>query len=296
MRFLLCFVMVFLISCKHEDEKPIAKPATIKHVKHVKHLKHDSTYAEKESSRIKRRKQMDLAIQKDSIQMDSLAEIALAIARTNNNRPTFETKYEVMLDSTALPVKVQIRTGYFFEPKKKHVIVEIHDNTDAYHYVFKAGNKSTKRILYHKEWLMTYVNDTIFDVNGDDIKDFCIKWYGSNGCCLKGFYNVYLFKSDENDFTKTFEFINPTFYPKEAIVRNVAYGQPGETEMYKYQWKNRFDIDTIESIYFNPDKKSKMKFVVEKHRRSKAGKKTYFKTIPNEYKSVEAVDWFLGNP
>ena len=35
-----------------------------------------------------------------------------------------------------------------------------------------------------------------------------------------------------NTFSKNFEFINPTFSPKEKIIRGICYGHPGETEMY----------------------------------------------------------------
>ena len=43
--------------------------------------------------------------------------------------------------------------------------------------------------------------------------------------------------------------INPTFSPKEKIIRGVGYGHPGETEMYKYKW-NGNTIDTMEYVYF----------------------------------------------
>ena len=41
--------------------------------------------------------------------------------------------------------------------------------------------------------------------------------------------------------SNNFEFINPTFSPKEKIIRGVCYGHPSETEMYKYKWNGGFD-------------------------------------------------------
>jgi hypothetical protein len=34
---------------------------------------------------------------------------------------------------------------------------------------------------------MTYVNDTIKDINGDSLNDSVVNWDGVTGCCLKGF-------------------------------------------------------------------------------------------------------------
>jgi hypothetical protein len=43
--------------------------------------------------------------------------------------------------------------------------------------------------------------------------------------------------------------MNPTFSPKEKIIRGICYGQAGDTEMYKYKWRGRH-IDTLEFIAY----------------------------------------------
>ncbi len=53
-------------------------------------------------------------------------------------------------------------------------------------------------------------------------------------------------------FSKNFEFINPTFSPKEKIIRGICYGHPSKTEMYKYKW-NGETIDTLEYISYETD-------------------------------------------
>ena len=66
---------------------------------------------------------------------------------------------------------------------------------------------------------MEYVNKTIQDINGDDIDDSVVNWYGNTGCCLNAFSNVYLLRTDQKTFSNNFEFMNPTFYPKKKIIR-----------------------------------------------------------------------------
>jgi hypothetical protein len=148
------------------------------------------------------------------------------------------------------------------------------------------------KVLSHKEWGMTYVSDTLRDINGDKLKDFVLNWYGTNGCCLKAFSNVYLFQSNKGTFTSGFEFINPTFSPNEKIIRGIGYGQPGETEMYKYKWDGE-GVDTIEYIYF--DKNSKGEKTGKVVRSTEGGQiKRLLNSVPNEYKKVNGYDWFTG--
>ena len=87
----------------------------------------------------------------------------------------------------------------------------------------------------------------IQNINRDLLKDFVVNWYGNTGCCLKAFSNVYLLRTAQKTFSNNFEFINPTFSPKEKIIRGICYGHPGETEMYKYKW-NHEKVDTLEYI------------------------------------------------
>lgn len=144
---------------------------------------------------------------------------------------------------------------------------------------------------------MEYMNDTIRDINGDGFNDFVVNWYGSNGCCLKAFSNVYLLRPDKKIFSNNLEFINPTFSPTEKIIRGVCYGYPGETEMYKYKW----DGDTIETLEYVSYEKNKRgektgKILVTKHRPYDGNAKIIkrLNLIPKEYKSIDGYDWFTG--
>ena len=145
---------------------------------------------------------------------------------------------------------------------------------------------------------MEYVNDTIRDINGDKIKDFVVNFYGVNGCCLKAFSNVYLLRSDKKMFSNVFEFINPTFSPKEKIIRGVCYGHPGETELYKYKW-NGEQVDTIEYVSYEMNDKGRKtgKVIISKDLPYSDSNGTIkrLNSVPSEYREIYGYDWFTGN-
>jgi hypothetical protein len=142
---------------------------------------------------------------------------------------------------------------------------------------------------------MTYISDTLMDVDGDNYKDFLVHWYPSAGCCLADIYNVYLYQQQTGGFTKDYEFINPTFSPHEKVIRGLEYGHPGEAGLYKYKW-NGFGVDTIEFIY--PDFGQKRKFIRVTKSNYRPGKKerTVLNSLPKEYMKLDSisVNWFLG--
>ncbi|MBK8342951.1 MAG: hypothetical protein IPL12_06220 [Bacteroidetes bacterium] len=160
----------------------------------------------------------------------------------------------------------------------------------------KVDNKFEK-VVSHEEWTMTYVSDTIRDINGDGLNDFVVNWYGSNGCCLKAFSNVYLLLQDKNSFSDDFEFINPTFSPKEKILRGICYGHPGNTEMYKYRW-NGVKVDTVEYVSYERNEKGKTgKIIISTDVPYSSKSKTVkvLKSVPLEYKKIDGYGWFTGD-
>ena len=113
--------------------------------------------------------------------------------------------------------------------------------------------------------------------------------YDNNGCCLKNFYDGYLFRLTTADFSGQFRFINPTFYPKEKIIRSVAYGHPWDTDLYTYIW-NGFKVDMVEHI--SPDRINQGKYI---RYNDSTGIETSIESVPNEYRKIFGYDWFLGN-
>lgn len=253
------------------------------------------TLDKKEQERLEKRnknKEQDYA---DSVRLDKVLQDALKIANQNIRKDRFIQKYEVSPDS--IPVSVEINLDYHFTKINPHLIIRRNEPSAIYIDIYSRGDSKFEKVVSHKQWTMTYVNDTIKDINGDGLVDFVVNWYGSSGCCLKAFSNVYLLRQDKKSFSKNFEFINPTFSPKEKIIRGVCYGQPGETEMYKYKWTGE-KVDTLEYVSYKTNKKGvKTRNIVISTDRPYGDKfKTLkvLKSVPTEYRKIKGYDWFTG--
>lgn len=163
----------------------------------------------------------------------------------------------------------------------------------AYLDLYLIKDNDFKSVISREQDGMSYIKDTIRDVNGDRLKDFLVHWYPSSGCCRRNVYNVYLLQADKGSFTNDHEFINPTFSPKERIIRGVNYGHPGEVGIYKYKW-NGFQVDTIEFNY--PDQSDTINRHYLRTQKelysSKNIQKTKLKSVPKEYHKIESYDWF----
>lgn len=163
---------------------------------------------------------------------DSILLKALDIAKQQKAHK-FEKIYLINIPDEK---EVVIEQDYFLSDESLSLIVRrLEEGTKIIDIFFKKGEDYHK-VLSHDEWIITYMGDTIFDVNGDGYKDFIVNGYGANGCCLKAYSLVYLFLPDSLSFSHVYDFLNPTFSPKEKLVRGVCYGHPGETELYKYKW------------------------------------------------------------
>ncbi|MCD8044658.1 MAG: hypothetical protein LUH10_16615 [Tannerellaceae bacterium] len=193
---------------------------------------------------------------------------------------------------------VEIDLQYHFTDKKPHLLIRRLTPQDVYIDIYAKNDDAFQRVLSHEQWIFTYVNDTIRDINGDNRRDFVVNGYGSSGCCLKAFSDVYLFNDDETTFTDGFEFINPTFSPAEHIIRGVCYGHPGETELYKYKW-NGMQVDTIEYVFFEKDiLNPEIRKVIISNNLPYSGNQNVLKRlndVPEEYKEIVGYDWFMGD-
>ncbi|MBK8367189.1 MAG: hypothetical protein IPL10_07155 [Bacteroidetes bacterium] len=186
--------------------------------------------------RFEKRKQMEEEDRRDSIRLESVLKTALQRAYDITD-DQFEEEFAVRCDTSLyFNVNVNINYNHHFTKSQKHLMIRRESPNAIYIDIYFKNNNAYQKVLSHEQWNMTFVNDTIRDINGDGLSDFVVNWYGSCGCCLKGFSNVYLMRLDKKSFSKNFEFINPTFSPKEKVIRGICYGHPGETEMYKYKW------------------------------------------------------------
>jgi hypothetical protein len=280
--------IVTLVSCGHSNGKKENTLVTADTLR--------VTLDKKEKERLEKRRKIEEQDYKDSLRLEKVLQDALKIASQNISKDRFIGKYEVSPDS--IPVSVEINLDYHFTKVNPHLIVRRNDPNAIYIDIYSKDDNKFERVVSHEEWTMTYVNDTIRDINGEGLKDFVVNWYGSSGCCLKAFSNIYLQRPDKKAFSNNFEFINPTFSPKEKVIRGICYGHPGETEMYKYQWRGE-KIDTLEYVsYEKNDKGVKTgKIIISTDRpfRDKFKTLKVLNSVPIEYRKIEGYDWFTEN-
>ncbi len=251
----------------------------------------------KEKERLAKRKEIEEQNKTDSLNLDKFLNNAIKIANQNIDLDRFKKEYVETMPDSSYQVEVSVRSDFYFTKENPHLIIRRNTPSSIYIDIFSKKDNHFLKVLSHEQWDMTYVNDTIQDINGDGLKDFVVNWYGSSGCCLKAFSNVYLLRPDKKTFSNNFEFINPTFSPKDKIIKGVCYGQPGETEMYKYKW-NGETVDTMEYISYEKNAKGEKtgKIIVSEDRpygdHYKVVKR--LNSVPNEYKKIEGYDWFTG--
>ena len=197
-------------------------------------------------------------------------------------------------DTSYLAVTVQIKK--YFEDEAYYAI--IYTNMYGWEHIdiYKLGNQSIEHKVAGKEY--HFPTDTIFDVNGDGTKDFLVKSHPLSSCCRANIYNIYLSPAAKKEVVTSYiDLVNPTFYPQEKLIRGVEYGHPGWTGLYKYRWRGE-RLDTLEYIYPNPTTKGCT--FIKMHtssdfflKRNDIRKGTRLPSLPEEYKTVEDLDWFL---
>ncbi len=227
----------------------------------------------------------------DSLRLDIAFKDAFKIAQTELNTDNFTRQYELQPDDSSYSIRIEIVIGRLFKDQHKYFLLRRHIPWATFLDLYKINGDKTEKLIEREQDGMTYIRDTIFDANGDGYKDFIVHWYPASGCCRRNIYNVYLNQPDKKSFTQDYEFINPTFSPKEYIIRGVQYGHPGEVGLYKYKW-NGLQVDTIEFIY--PDVNNKGQFIKTEKGAYRPTEKegVVLKAVPKEYKIIESYEWF----
>ncbi|MDD5571739.1 MAG: hypothetical protein PHD97_11385 [Bacteroidales bacterium] len=276
------FFLIGLTACNSFDKKTnqIAKTDTTKpRVKIIDSLpKTESFNLTKSELDSLRKKEIS-----DSLTAIKTLKLALRIANKKKIKGNFILRSDTL----------QIKYGNIFNYGQKHLLIKRIFQWGIYLDIFKLQDSTFKKILSKEIQALTYIGDTIRDVNGDNKLDYLVHWYPLAGCCLRDIFDVYLQK-ENCDFSEEFEFINPTFFLDEKVIRGLCYGW--NAPLYKFEWKD-FSIDTIEYIYMpdNENKKSCSKkndknYVRRKHEdRNEKGE--ILKGLPNEYKNLKYIDY-----
>jgi len=225
----------------------------------------------------------------DSIRLAKALSKALSYAAQNKSKQSLTYSFEMLSPDSSFNSTTSVFYGDLFTKGKKHLFIRQQGLLD----IFLLQEDRFKLVCEHKQDAMTYINDTLKDVNGDNYKDFLVHWYPSSGCCRRDVYNVFLYLPTTGGFTSDYEFINPTFSAKEKIIRGVQYGHPGEVALYKYKWRNLM-VDTLEFV-IPKDINRKQFYVTQKSdwHRPPIVKSKLVDKIPKEYENIESIEWFL---
>lgn len=179
-----------------------------------------------------------------------------------------------------------VLTGNLFSKSIKHKYIRVSNYTGTYIHVYTEKDSYKIPILVARIHPMSFVSDTIFDINGDKIPDLAIHWYPSSGCCLANIYNCFLYTEKMDFFSKKNEIPNATFYPQKKTTYSMTYGHPGETVFYELTWNNN-KIDTLKSYQWN--NRSQAYIVVTDF---ESTKKTTANHIPLCLKKLNGFEWF----
>lgn len=229
----------------------------------------------------------------DSARLVIALDKSLKIALDNIDKNQYNEEFVSVADS--FEVATSLEFGSVFSERRNHLIITRKTPEFTYVDVFVNEGRGFKKALSYEGFWTNYDSTMVQDVNGDNFKDLVIKWHPASGCCMRDCYDVFLC-NETGAFSKKYEFMNPTFSADEGTIRGVTYGHPGEASLYKFVW-NRLAVDTIEYIYH--DSKNKGRYVKSRYdhwdERNSAGKKVTLKAVPEEYRYVKGLDWFLTN-
>jgi hypothetical protein len=245
----------------------------------------------KELTKEERKKLIEEENKIDSLRLDVALKDAFKTAEAAFKVENFTKQYEFQPDDSSYAIHIEILIGKLLNDNRKYFLLRRHVPWATYIDLYKIIDDKTEKVIAREQGGMTYVRDTIFDVNGDGHNDFLVHWYPSSGCCRRDVYNVYLNLPDKEKFTDDYEFMNPTFSAKEGIIRGIEYGHPGDVGLYKYKW-NGLQVDTMEYIY--PDARHQGQFIKTKRSAYQSTGKDgiVLKAVPEEYHNIASYEWF----
>ena len=189
------------------------------------------------------------------------------------------------------PIGVAIKVGKYTEGAY-YAVIHAFDQAEALINLYDLDKGTVREKVSESLPLLADPSDTIFDANGDGIKDFALRFYPSSGCCRRDVYYLYLSPEKKEGQLSYIELINPTFYPKEHLVRGIGYGWPGHVELYKYRWRGEA-LDTLEYILPDPTTKGKTFLKGRNLYGSTKEKEIHLTKLPKEYQTVIGLDYFL---
>jgi hypothetical protein len=121
-------------------------------------------------------------------------------------------------------------------------------NDGLYSYIFwKIQNDSFAIYKETEVSKVGFVNDSLYDVNGDNYKDLVITDNTMNGQCQPQFSHLFCFDIDKGEFLaveKISSLPNVTFQPTDKTVSG-EWECKMTKDVYKFKWTNKFQLDTV---------------------------------------------------
>ncbi|KAB1065278.1 hypothetical protein [Salibacter halophilus] len=178
-------------------------------------------------------------------------------------------------------------SGHVFSKSINHKYIRLSNRSGTYIHVYSEQDQYTEPIFTARLHWMNFMKDSIFDINGDKIRDLAIHWYPSSGCCLADIYYCCIYDENTDHFSEKLEILNPTFYPDQFQTFSMTYGHPGETKFYEFKWTNN-TLDTLKSYEWND--RSHNHIILTNF---KTGTHTDLKNIPKNLPELYGFDWFM---
>src|SRR5688572_29725128 len=137
-------------------------------------------------------RQVEAEHKRDSLRLEFALNNAFNIVKENLTTEHFNKEYELQPDDSSYTISIEITIADLFANNQKYFLLRRHVPWATYVDLYKISDRKSERVIVREQRGMTYVRDTIFDVNGDGLRDFLVHWYPSSGCCRRDIYNVYL--------------------------------------------------------------------------------------------------------
>ncbi len=280
-------VLFFLSSCQNSREENSQVSDQMPFIKEERALEIE---ASQKFNPKKKREEVRHNAKLDSLRMAKALSFAQEIAQSKLNQKQYHKEFLFNPGDSSYLINVAILMGDFFDDEFKYLIFKRGCTWASFRDVFRIENEEKVKLFSTTGSGVITDRDTIFDVNGDERKDYVIQWYAASGCCRRNAYDVYL-NLPGGTFSSKYEFINPTFSADERLIRGVTYGHPGEAGLYKYRW-NGLKVDTLEYIYHDT---SQVGQFIKTHKPTffpSAEEGVVLNDLPEEYKGIEDYDWF----
>lgn len=189
--------------------------------------------------------------------------------------------------------------GKIFSSNRKHLLIKRFAKeseafgTSLFASIYILNNKRFVKLISDTADI-GFTEDTLIDVNRDGSKDYTISQYSGAGCCPRENMIAFLYDNANGSF-KTVGFFNAEFDDKNKFVYEMDYGHPGEVSISKSWWEglSKVKVELLSPNYFKDRPDSFVKPYSYVKTIYPSNKEIILKAIPDEYKSLQNLEYFL---